>query len=225
MYAPPAPMAAPPTASGGGVSKVLSVVAVLLAVAALAINFVIPGPAGAAGADGTDGVDGDPGSQGLQGQQGAAGAQGPAGTNGINCWDLNQNGAPDVGTEDLNGDTVVDVNDCTGPAGPGMTVRWAHVHGDGSIEAQSGGITVIHGGFGWWFVTFPGADVLNKPVIGTISRMDGGTWGPTIEVVPCGGPPQGISCAASNNANTVLVDIADDAGNLIDWSFYLMVVG
>lgn len=122
MYAPPAPMAAPPTASGGGVSKVLSVVAVLLAVAALAINFVIPGPAGAAGADGTDGVDGDPGSQGLQGQQGAAGAQGPAGTNGINCWDLNQNGVPDVGTEDLNGDLVVDVLDCRGPAGGGGAV-------------------------------------------------------------------------------------------------------
>ena len=107
-YAPPAmPMAAPappPATGGGGLAKALSVVAVLLAVVALAINFVVPGPAGAVGATGTNG------------QNGADGADG---TNGINCWDLNGNGVPDLATEDLNGDLAVDVLDCTGPAGPG----------------------------------------------------------------------------------------------------------
>jgi hypothetical protein len=38
--------------------------------------------------------------------------------NGIDCWDLNMDGVADPLTEDLNGDTVVDVNDCTGPQGP-----------------------------------------------------------------------------------------------------------
>ncbi|MFQ6128570.1 MAG: hypothetical protein ACE5QW_06680, partial [Thermoplasmata archaeon] len=36
----------------------------------------------------------------------------------IACWDLNQNGVPDLPAEDLNGDGIVDVNDCTGPQGP-----------------------------------------------------------------------------------------------------------
>jgi len=69
---PPQPMAAPmPVGSGGaGVSKWLSVVALLLAVAALAVSVVVPGPTG---------VKGDTGPQGPAGQDGTNGAQGPAG--------------------------------------------------------------------------------------------------------------------------------------------------
>jgi len=137
------------------VSKALSVVAVLLAVVALAINFVVPGPAGV---DGTDGADGADGAQGLTGQvgpvgptgatgatgaqgpagpAGPAGPQGPAGADGIDCWDLNGNGVPDVATEDLNGDTTVDVNDCTGtqgPVGPGAILDFS-VGGATSLTA------------------------------------------------------------------------------------------
>ena len=57
-------------------SKALSVVALLLAVAALAINFVIPGPAGPAGAMGAQGPRG---TDGTNGANGANGAQGPPG--------------------------------------------------------------------------------------------------------------------------------------------------
>ena len=42
---------------------------------------------------------------------------GTPGTPGLNCWDLNQNGVPDLATEDLNGDGVVDVLDCRTPTG------------------------------------------------------------------------------------------------------------
>ena len=46
--------------------------------------------------------------------------EGPAGsdgTDGINCWDLNGNGACDTG-EDINSDGVCTVADCQGPPGP-----------------------------------------------------------------------------------------------------------
>jgi hypothetical protein len=116
-----------------------------------------PGPAGANGSDGEDGIScwdlngngvedpsedvngdlvvdandcrgaqGDPGPQGLPGADGADGADG---VDGINCWDLNENGVEDP-AEDVNGDLVVDVNDCKGPQGdpgppgPGTLMTW-----------------------------------------------------------------------------------------------------
>lgn len=36
----------------------------------------------------------------------------------VNCWDLNENGTADTATEDMNGDGLVNVNDCSGPEGP-----------------------------------------------------------------------------------------------------------
>lgn len=70
-------MAPPPRSDG--LSKGLSVAAVLLAVAALVMSFAIPGPAGAPGQDGTNGTDGQDGAQGPQGPQGNQGIQGPPG--------------------------------------------------------------------------------------------------------------------------------------------------
>jgi hypothetical protein len=58
------------------------------------------------------------GPQGPAGPQGDTGEQGPAGTDGYHCWDLNQNYACDLGTEDINLDGVCNVTDCTGPQGP-----------------------------------------------------------------------------------------------------------
>ncbi len=119
----PVPVAAPvaPPRGGNGLSRGLSIVAVILSAIALVISFAIPGPEGTPGMDGIDGAagaTGPQGPQGLQGNTGATGQQGLPGTNGTNCWDLNENGVGDVATEDLNGDTVVDVRDCTGPQGP-----------------------------------------------------------------------------------------------------------
>lgn len=72
------------------------------------------GPAGAQGEQGPQGEEGETGPEGPQGPQGPVGAQGP---NGTACWDLNGNGTGDP-AEDINGDLVVDVLDCTGPQGP-----------------------------------------------------------------------------------------------------------
>jgi len=71
-----------------------------------------------AGCDGDDGDDGAPG---------AAGQPGADGDPGLACWDLNENGIKDP-EEDLNGDGVVDVNDCNGLVGGNQTP----VIGDGT---------------------------------------------------------------------------------------------
>lgn len=42
---------------------------------------------------------------------------GPAGRDGLNCWDLDGDGAKDLPDEDANGDDIVDVLDCKGPKG------------------------------------------------------------------------------------------------------------
>ncbi len=66
----------------------MSVLAVILAAAALAMQVVVPGPAG------------------------------PAGSAGLSCWDLNGNGVKDVAAEDLDGDGTVDVADCDAASAP-----------------------------------------------------------------------------------------------------------
>ena len=91
--------------------------AALLAVSMLAIGIA--------------GCEGDDGDNGAAGPAGADGAEGPAG---LACWDLNENGEPDLVlpdppfTEDLNGVEVVDVLDCNALANlpPGGAVEQFH---------------------------------------------------------------------------------------------------
>ena len=55
---------------------------------------------------------------GDDGTDGVAGADGADGAAGLNCWDTNQNGVADMPAEDINGDGVIDVNDCVVPVPP-----------------------------------------------------------------------------------------------------------
>ena len=57
------------------------------------------------------------GEQGPVGPQGDPGPDGALGADGLHCWDLDGNGVPDTGSEDLNGDGLVDVDDCRGTDG------------------------------------------------------------------------------------------------------------
>ena len=67
---------------------------------------------GLAGCEGDDGAPGAPGADGADGAPGADGI-GVDGADGISCWDLNENGVGDLPDEDINGDGVVDVLDCS----------------------------------------------------------------------------------------------------------------
>ena len=110
-----------------------------------------------------------------------------------------------------------------GPAGPaGPQGRWAYVSSTGSVLAQSGGITVNRSAAGVYFVTFTGATVNDKPVLATGSRVGSST--DYVTASACGGAPLGLTCALSNNANTVLVNGLDAAGAFDDTAFYVMVV-
>jgi hypothetical protein len=109
-----------------------------------------------------------------------------------------------------------------GPAGapgpPGPQGRWAHITTSGAIAAQSGGITVAAGGPNFWFVTFTGATIIDKPVLVSASRLSETLPPASIEATPCGGPPQGLICGTNNNPNTVLVNAS------VPTAFYIMVV-
>ena len=82
----------------------------VLALLALMVSF------GLTGCEGDDGADGAAGPQGVAGTGGAAGGDGTDGSDGadgVSCWDLNENGTGDLPDEDINGDGVVDVSDCS----------------------------------------------------------------------------------------------------------------
>ncbi|MCJ2564404.1 MAG: collagen-like protein [Candidatus Thermoplasmatota archaeon] len=121
--APPPMAAAPPPARRTDVSKPGLVIAVIALALALVGMVAFPGPAGEEGPQGEigpqgpTGDDGDDGSDGAQGPTGSQGLSGADGADGVACWDLNGNGTGDLPAEDINGDLVVDVLDCTGPQG------------------------------------------------------------------------------------------------------------
>lgn len=115
---PPAPMAVAPPPRKMDASKPALVIAVIALALALIGMVAFPGPTGPEGPEGAEGPEGPEGPEGDEGPQGPQGPQGPAGTNGIACWDLNGNGTGDLPDEDINGDGVVNVTDCTGPDGP-----------------------------------------------------------------------------------------------------------
>lgn len=95
----------------------LAAAAIALAVVAIAVNFVIPGPAGSTGNTGPAGA---AGSQGIRGPQGPQGIQGVNGTNGTN------------GTSGATGPQ--------GPQGPPGESLWAVVKANGSLAHGSGAV-------------------------------------------------------------------------------------
>ncbi len=66
------------------------------------------------------------GDDGDDGAAGAPGADGAPGEDGISCWDLNENGIGDP-EEDINGDGVVDVQDCNATESGDYNTEQLHV--------------------------------------------------------------------------------------------------
>lgn len=105
-------------------------------------------------------------------------------------------------------------------------MRWALLEGDGTILAQSGGISLAsmavtgdyHLNFG---STQSGKSIQVTPVY---RDADPGTGVGAVAAL-CGGPPAGATCnpPGTNNTSHVYVGISDDAAVPNDQAFYITV--
>jgi hypothetical protein len=139
------------------------------------------------------------GARGATGDQGPAGPAGPAGAAGP-----------------------------AGPAGPSgaSNVKWALVKMDGTLAAQSGGLTVSSHSTGQYILDFGSASNTKLIVASNGFASDSTTRG-SIIAGPCGGTAEGFICPSANDTNHVIVRTYNNAANpvLEDHSFYVEVVG
>jgi hypothetical protein len=111
-----------------------------------------------------------------------------------------------------------------GPAGPGA--RWALVRADGTIIAQSGGVTpTAKPSLGAYILDF-GSTVAGKLIIASSANAaDLGDRG-TVSAGICGGTTEGSTCPTGNDTNHVRVitrQAGDDRAG--DHPFYVAVIG
>jgi hypothetical protein len=110
------------------------------------------------------------------------------------------------------------------PAGPGA--RWALFRADGTIIAQSGGVTPnSHPAVGSYIVNF-GTAVTGKLIIASSANATQIGDRGTVSAGPCGGTAEGSSCPVGNDTNHVRV-ITRRAGDAVaeDHPFYIAVIG
>jgi hypothetical protein len=115
-----------------------------------------------------------------------------------------------------------------GPAGPsGATaIRWALFTQDGAIIAQSNDMRLVTRPLAGSYIVNVGGTARGKAIIVT-SAFAGGDVAArgTASVSPCGGPPEGIACPSSNDANHVWVFTYSTTGTPESHAFYLAVLG
>lgn len=108
--------------------------------------------------------------------------------------------------------------------------QWALVNSNGTILAQSGGITVnaTRASFGQYFVGF-GTSLANRPVSVVLHYGDGGLTG-DVSATPCGGSsvPGGFDCVVAsvtgvNDASHLYVRTQSDTGTTAPFGFYVTV--
>jgi hypothetical protein len=104
--------------------------------------------------------------------------------------------------------------------------RFALVNSNGTIAAQSGGISVTQSG-SQTILNF-GSSVAGRPILATLSAGKPATAG-EISASPCGGSsannPGGITCPGSaSSANFVAVNTFDSSGTPAERSFYVAVL-
>jgi len=106
----------------------------------------------------------------------------------------------------------------------GVSARWALVKGDGTIVAQSGGITVNRTNPGHYYVGF-GSSLEGKTLAVTIACLDDCTFSGAPQANICGPAPAGGDCAtAFDDTSHVGVFVQNPAGNgNEDEAFHIVV--
>jgi hypothetical protein len=114
-----------------------------------------------------------------------------------------------------------------GPAGPaGPAAKWALVRADGTIVAQSGGITPTAKPAAGSYILDFGSTVTGKLIIASSAMAtDVGDRG-TVSAGPCGGTPEGSVCPSGNDTNHLRVVTRKEGDTTAeDHPFYIAVVG
>jgi len=112
-----------------------------------------------------------------------------------------------------------------GPAG--ATARWVEVYANGTIAAQSGGITVRRVGNGYYVVNF-GVDVGGKAILASSARTgDDRSGRGVVAAGPCTtSSDAGDNCATGNDARFVGVYTYNGPGSEPEnHSFYVALIG
>lgn len=112
-----------------------------------------------------------------------------------------------------------------GPPGSAAASKWVLVNPNGSIAAQSGGISITTHATGTYIIDF-GSAVDSKLILASPGVANDG--GPRGDVVagPCGGTATGQTCTTGNDTSHVIVQTYNPANAaLADHSFYVAVFG
>jgi hypothetical protein len=113
-----------------------------------------------------------------------------------------------------------------GPAGPaGPAAKWALVKPDGTIVAQSGGITLTAKPTAGQYILDFGAPVTGHLIIASSAHASDLGFRGTVSAGPCGGTAEGSACPSGNDTNHVRV-FTDNPGesSTEDHSFYVAVI-
>jgi hypothetical protein len=102
-------------------------------------------------------------------------------------------------------------------------LKWAQVAGDGSIIAQSGGITVLHPVAGAYYVNFGSAvDGHAVSVTALWTPGDSDNTGTNL-TAPCGTGTGSVGCDESNNNDTLWVESVDKTDTFADRGFFVVL--
>jgi hypothetical protein len=116
----------------------------------------------------------------------------------------------------------------TGQLGPaGATARWVEVYANGTIAAQSGGITVRRVGNGYYVVNF-GVEVGGKAILASSARTgDDRSGRGVVAAGPCTtSSDAGDNCATGNDPRFVGVYTFNGPGSEPEnHSFYVALIG
>jgi hypothetical protein len=99
-------------------------------------------------------------------------------------------------------------------------IRWALVAGNGTIIAQSGGISVAAHPFAGGYYLDWGAPLTNTALISSLAGAD--SFAESVASSICGGGAQGVACGSgANNANETFTFTTSDHNTEADHTFYI----